>query len=509
MPNDRTPILIGVGEASERVDAPDYQALSAADLAGRAAAAALADAGAGRPLAAELDVIAGLRQFETSNPKSVAPFGRADNFPRAVAKRVGADPARAILEPIGGQGPQHLINEFAGVIARGEARLALFCGAEAVSTVRHLSSRGEKRDWSETVPGDLEDRGYGPGLNNPELSAHGAITPMILYAMFENACRAKRGLSRDAWRLEMGRLLAPFTAVAHANPHAMSHEVFSAEELAEVTPRNRLVADPYPRRMVSRDQTNQGAAVLMTSVGAARELGVPEERWIYLHGGADATERLPLERRDLSAYAAAGLAARQALQIAGITVADVGFFDLYSCFPIAVSSVRDELGLSPDDPRPLTQAGGLPFFGGAGNNYSMHAIAALVRRLRRERDAYGFIGANGGYLSKYSTGVYSARPSDWTGGSSAAIQAEIDAWPAPALASEPSPEGVVETYTIDYGREQPVGIVIARTAAGARFVAVVEDLALVERMIADDPLGARLACRGGEGGRHIVASLAR
>jgi len=33
---DLTPVVIGVGEASERIDAADYAALSPADLAGRA-----------------------------------------------------------------------------------------------------------------------------------------------------------------------------------------------------------------------------------------------------------------------------------------------------------------------------------------------------------------------------------------------------------------------------------------------------------------------------------------
>jgi acetyl-CoA C-acetyltransferase len=506
---DRTPIIIGVGEYSERIDAPDYQALSPADLAGRAAAAALADAGAARPLAPELDVIAAVRQFETSSPRAVAPFGRSSNFPRSVAKRIGADPARAILEPIGGQGPQHLVNEFAGAIARGEARLALFCGAEAISTVRHLSSGGQKPDWSETVDGELEDRGYGPGLYEPELALHGAQTPMLLYAFFDNARRRKRGLDRDAYRREMGELFAPFTHVAHGNPHAMSQEVFTAEELAGVTPRNRLVADPYPRRMVSRDQANQGAAILMTSVEVARELGVPEERWIYLHGAADATERMPLSRRDLAAYPAAGLAARQALKMAGVGVDDLAAIDLYSCFPVAVFSVRDELGVKPGDPRSLTLTGGLPFFGGAGNNYSMHAIAAMARRLRAEPGAFGLIGANGGYLSKYSVGVYSTKPAAWKGGGSEAIQAEIESWPAPSAAPEEALEGTVETYTIDYGREAPCGVVIGRTASDERFVAVIEDQALVDGMIANDPLGARVTCRRDDKGRRVVTAFAK
>ena len=56
-----------------------------------------------------------------------------------------------MLEVVGGQGPQHLVNEFAHAIAAGEASMVLLAGAEAISTVRHLTTRGETRDWAETV----------------------------------------------------------------------------------------------------------------------------------------------------------------------------------------------------------------------------------------------------------------------------------------------------------------------------------------------------------------------
>ncbi|HEY2482066.1 MAG TPA: hypothetical protein VGI30_07710, partial [Caulobacteraceae bacterium] len=107
-------------------------------MAGRAAQAALQDALSPAGLARHIDVIATVRQFETSGPRAVAPFGRADNFPRAVAGRLGAAPPRAILEPVGGQGPQHLVNEFANAIAGGETDMVLLAGAEAISTQRHL-----------------------------------------------------------------------------------------------------------------------------------------------------------------------------------------------------------------------------------------------------------------------------------------------------------------------------------------------------------------------------------
>src|SRR5580704_3899776 len=428
-----TPILIGVGEASERIDAADYAALSPVALAAKAAEAALADAGA-PGLAAHIDVIAGVRQFEISGPNAKPPFGASNNFPRSVGKRIGADPARAVLEVVGGQGPQHLVNEFAHAIARGEAGMVLLAGAEAISTVRHLTSRGETRDWAETVEGTLE-----------------------------NARRGRLGLSRDAYRLEMGRLFAPFTEVAAGNPHAMSPEARSAEDLAAITAENRLTSDPFPRRMVARDQANQGAAVLLTSVGKARALGAPEDRWLYLLGGADARARTPMERADLSKGPASELAVRKALEVAGASLADLAAFDLYSCFPIAVFNICDALGLAPDDPRGLTVTGGLPFFGGAGNNYSMHALASMARKLRRMPGTLGLVGANGGFLTKYSVGVYSTRPAEWRPFDSAPLQREIDGWAAPELAPDYSGEATAETYTIDYAGKEPRGVVIGRT----------------------------------------------
>ena len=40
----------------------------------------------------------------------------------------------------------------------------------------------------------------------------------------------------------------------------------------------------------------------------------------------------------------------------------------------------------------------------------MHAIAETVERARQAPGSYGFVGANGGVMSKYSAGVYSTRP---------------------------------------------------------------------------------------------------
>jgi acetyl-CoA C-acetyltransferase len=504
----RTPVLVGVGQVSERLDEPGYQRRSAVQLAGDAARAALLDTGADPPaVAGAIGTVAGVRQFENSFPGARAPLGRSDNFPRSVAKRIGADPARAVLEVTGGQAPQHLVNEFAGVIAAGDSSVVLLAGAEAISTVRRWAKEVGRPDFSEQVAGSLEDRGYGlDGLASAQLIAHGLVGGPAQYAVIENARRARLGLSRAVYAASMGALFEPFTVVAAGNPHAAAPVRRSAAELVTMSAANRMIADPYPRYVVAREKVNQGAAVLLMSVAAARRLGVPAERWVFLHGHADLRERDLMERSDLSAGPASVLAARHALEVAGIGVDDLATLDLYSCFPVPVFNICDGLGLAFDDPRGLTVTGGLPFFGGPGNNYSMHAIAETVQRMRRAPGSYGFVGANGGVMSKYSAGVYSTRPAGWAPDRSASLQAEVDAWAAPDEAVAADGWAVVETYTIVHGRDGGrAGIVIGRLAAAdRRFIARADDALTEVLATAPEPIGQRVHVWSAEAGNRVT-----
>ncbi len=507
----RTPVLVGVGQASERIDDPGYRALSPVGLGAAAAGEALADsAAAPGAVAAAIDVVAGVRQFEISTPRATAPLGRSDNYPRSVARRVGADPARAVLEVTGGQAPQHLVTEFAGAIAAGECSAVLLVGSEAISTARHLAAAAGRPDFTEHAGGQLEDRGFGlDGLSTRRQVQHGLVGAPSYYALFENARRARLGQARAEYARGMGELFAPFTRVAAANPHAAAPTVRDAAELVAPGPRNRMIADPYPRYLVSRDQVNQGAAVLLTSVATAQRLGVPRERWVFLHGHADLRERDLLERADLSRGPAAVLAATHALEMAGVGVAEVAAFDLYSCFPIAVSTVADGLGLRPDDPRGLTLTGGLPFFGGAGNNYSMHAIAEAVRRVRAAPGSFAFVGANGGFLSKYSVGIYSTEPVAWRRDGSAGLQARIDARAAPPSAERADGPATIETHTVVFGRDgHRTGVVVARLADGRRFLgrAAEDDADLLDLLTAGDPVGRRVVARTSGEGRTVVST---
>ena len=501
MPAGSTPIIVGVGQFTNPVDASGYQPLSAVEVAAGAARAALSDACATSALEPSVDLIATTRTFEDTTPHLSTPFGKTNNFPRSIAKRVGVEPQVAIWEVAGGNTPQHLVTEMCDRIANDQASVVLLAGGEAVSTVRDLMARNETIDWSETLDEQVEDRGVGmESLVDDALTKHGVVTAPALYGLLENARRAKRKYGRAEYAQEMAELFAPFTMVAASNPNSSSDRSYSPRELVEVGESNRLISDPYPRLLVARDQVNMGAALLLTSVDRAIELGIPEKKWIYLNGCASLRERMLLERADMGASPAAGLASEAALEAAGIEISDVSYLDLYSCFPISVSAVTDALGLHASDRRRLTVTGGLPYFGGPGSNYSMHAIASMVECIRADAGSYGFVGANGGILTKYSVGIYSSQHSDWQPLETSSLQAQIDSLPKPTVVAQADGEAEIETYTLNFARsgEASSAVVVGRLkASGARFVAVNEDgdLGTLIAMQEADPLGRLIKVR--------------
>ena len=279
----RTPVVVGVGQSAERIDDDYYRAMSGVELAAAAARAALEDCGGdAAKVAATIDTVAGVRQFEISGPATPV-LGKSNNYPRSVANRIGADPARAILEVVGGQGPQHLISELAGEIAAGRSEVALIFGSDATSTTRYFAGKDNRPDFSETVDGSLEDRGHGlDRLVTRYTVVHGLVDAPTQYALLENARRAGTRLGPTEYLRRMGELFAPFTTVAAGNPFAAAPVERTVDELITVTESNRMISEPYPRLLVARDQVNQGCgrAADVGRAGAAtwrarRELGVP------------------------------------------------------------------------------------------------------------------------------------------------------------------------------------------------------------------------------------------
>jgi acetyl-CoA C-acetyltransferase len=486
MAEDLTPVLIGAGQVTQR-DRDPAEALSPLDLMVEAARRAAEEAAAGPKLLSRIDSIAvvNILSWSYANPA------------RLLAEAVGARPAEELTTTIGGNTPQWLVNETAAKILAGRVRVALLAGAEAFHTVRRAGRSQRALSWRGGGEGSPAVVGDGRIGHHEHEAAHGLAMPIQIYPLFENALRARSGRSIEAHQIHLGRLMSRFSEVAATNPYAWFRTARTAEDIAFATPDNRWIGFPYTKRMNAILDVDQGAAVLMASASAARELGVARSRWIHLWGSADAHDLWWVsERVNYWSSPALRAAGQVATSAAGLSIDEIEFFDLYSCFPSAVQIAREMLGIREDDPRPLTVTGGLPYHGGPGNNYSMHAIATMMERLRERPGAVGLVSALGWYLTKHSVGIYSAAPPPrpWRPAEMRPIQEAIDREEHPQLEREPRGFGTIETYTVLHDREgAPLrGIVIGRFADGRRFLAnTPSDRSLLESLEAKEAVGRR------------------
>lgn len=110
----------------------------------------------------------------------------------------------------------------------------------------------------------------------------------------------------------------------------------------------------------------------------------------------------------------------------------------------------NHLGLNMGDGKKMTLLGGLTSFGGAGNNYSMHALTEMTRAIRAGRGKTGLVLCNGGVLSYQHVIILSKEPR--TTGSypeKNPLPHEITDVPSPELALEGEGEGVVEVCVFE------------------------------------------------------------
>lgn len=475
MKRARLPVIVGVAQITD-TSTPPERARSPLQLMTEAARAAGENAGAAALLRA-VDCVIVVRLFADAVARFKSPFGRMINPPWSVARGIGATPRELVYTPGGGTMPQVALNHACERIAQGESSVALLAGAEALRTELAAKRAGLQLDWSDDgAPGEPEQwGGYRMPYSDHEY-AHGMAAAMNVYPLFEQAIRGARGRSPDEHRASMARLFARFAAVARDNPLAIRRNGYSAEEIAAVTADNPITGFPYTKLMTASVYVDQSAALLLCSAAKADEFGVAEDRRVYLHGCAQGDDHwFVSERWNLHSSPAIRAVARKTFDMAGKSLADVDAFDLYSCFPSAVEIACAEIGLSEDDPRDLTVTGGLPFFGGPGNNYVMHSIAQMVERVRRRPGSFGLVTANGNYVTRHAAGLYSTTPieGEWRREGPAALQRELDALPQAPFTENPRGRATVESYTVAHSKAGPErGIIVGRLHdSAARFLA--------------------------------------
>jgi acetyl-CoA C-acetyltransferase len=321
-------------------------------------------------------------------------------------------------------------------------------------------------------------------MHDPAELRAGLDRPAYIYPLFEQALRIAAGRTTAEHVAAIARLWSRFSEVAAANPAAWTRTPLTAEAIATPGPSNRMIAWPYPKLMNSNNDVDQAAAVIVCSAEAAARFGVPRDRWVFPLAGAEASDTARIAARPrLDGSPAIKQAGRLALELAGVTLDDIPLIDLYSCFPSAVQVAAAELGLpAAAADRPLTVTGGLTFAGGPWNNYSTHAIATMIAKVR-QAGQLGLVTANSGYLTKHSVGVYAPAP----GHPFRRAAAPVTEPPTPVAETHDGP-ATLESWTVVFGRDGKPETALAalRTTNGARTLAGSDDPETVTRLVTED-----------------------
>ncbi len=462
------PVIIGVGEASRKTVSGEWP--SPRELAGAAIKAALADTGQGEAVSAAIDTIAAIRTFEDSGVSMGT--GSPDNVAEAFGAAGGISASRLIYADVGGQSPQAMVNELAGDIRRGETQVAVIVAAEANGTAKRARKAGVQLDWKLPSDTPFDNRlSSFPILSRAEIR-HGIISMPLAYSLLENARRLNLDISREDYLVRMAELGAAMSAKSLSREHAQFAKHFTTSDLVSGQQGNYPLTDIYRKWHVAQDSVDLGGAIILTSAGKARELGVADGNMVYLAGASETKEPPYSERADLVHPLALDHALNAALDQAGFGPTDLGPVDIYSCFPVAVFAAIDTLG---DPARSLgeyTLSGGLNFFGGPGNGYAIYSIAAMVEALRKDGSKPALVTANGGVMSKQAVGIYTAHQptKPWDGDVIKGYQPK-----SVELNDAPHGKGLILTYARPVAKDvMAAATLILETADGRRAMAVLE-----------------------------------
>src|SRR4029077_20372750 len=256
LPEDRIPVIVGVGEI---VDRPKELTAGIEPLTLLEQALKRAEADSGANLLGDigsLDVVNFL-SWRYRDPE------------KQLANRLGITPAHLYYRPVGGESPIRYLHEAAQRIARGECSVAAVCGAEAQSSATKAERAGVTLPWTPFAH-DAEAPKRGAAFQKPLAVKLGVFRPVSVYPFYEVASSAHWGQTPREALDESGQLWSRYSDAAAQNPNAWLRRHFAADEITTPSSDNRPIAWPYTKLMVANPTVNMGGAVLLTSLAKAR-----------------------------------------------------------------------------------------------------------------------------------------------------------------------------------------------------------------------------------------------
>ena len=386
---------------------------------------------------------------------------------------------------------QNLINSACKKIINGEIRASLIVGGEArFKMIQALKEGLPYEEMALTENPDNYVKAKEDLYAAEELDALGMMA-VGYYAIIESAMRYKNQYSLKEHENFLGSYYERFSQIASKNSHAWNHKIFTAEEIKTPSSRNQRIAYPYNKLHNSSWNVNQASALILTSDEIADKLKIPLDKRVYPLVSSETNHMIGvIQRPDLTSPVGLKLATKYLIETAEKNNIKPTFYELYSCFPVAVQLFAEALNIPDNIDKTIT--GGMPFAGGPLNNYMLHATAQMIMRIRDNNSEVGLITGVSGMMTKQALAIWGKNPAMDFESKDVTKEAEELELPVP-MSTMSSGEGKVIGCTVLYEKNaSSKAVFYAEDSHGHRLVLTSSVTEIIKQVEEEECIGQKI-----------------
>jgi acetyl-CoA C-acetyltransferase len=384
---------------------------------------------------------------------------------------------------------QNLINSACNKIINGEINGSLILGGE--SRYKMIRASIENEEYVET-PLDINPDNYIKAPDDLQLDIEEkelGLMAVGYYAILESAFRAASNSEINEHNDFLASIYAHFSKIASKNNDGWIGKSLKKSEILNKSKKNPPQAFPYNKYHCTSWNVNQSAAIIICSEAVADKLSVPNEKRVYPLASSENNHMIAtLQRPNLIEPIGMRLASEYILKICEKNNLNIDFYDLYSCFPIAIQMFAKSLQLKDINNSSIT--GAMPFAGGPINSFVLHSTVKLISKIRKQQKGTGIVTGVSGMMTKQSYALWSKNPvidfiyKDFTNEANS-IETPIE------LSNEVNGDGVIIGYTV-LKKNISKAVIYLNTADNKRKLITSSDKSIIESMENEEWVGKKV-----------------
>ena len=390
---------------------------------------------------------------------------------------------------------QNLINSACNKIINGEINGSLILGGE--SRYKMIRASIENEEYVET-PLDINPDNYIKAPDDLQLDVEEeelGLMAVGYYAILESAFRAASKSEINEHNDFLASIYAHFSKIASKNNDGWIGKSLKKSEILNKSKKNPPQAFPYNKYHCTSWNVNQSAAIIICSEEVADKLSVPFEKRVYPLASSENNHMIAtLQRPNLIEPIGMKLASEFILKICEKNNLNIDFYDLYSCFPIAIQMFAKSLKLKDINNSSIT--GAMPFAGGPINSFVLHSTVKLISKIRKQQKGTGIITGVSGMMTKQSYALWSKNPvidfihKDFTNEANS-IEMPVK------LSNDVNGDGVIIGYTV-LKKNISKAVIYLNTADNKRKLITSSDKSIIESMEKEEWVGKKVNFKDGQ-----------